>query len=384
MSNTEVWNNIRDYSRDVDRHLLHRLTQLYPPPPYAKEASEIQRGGVVDEIPQHMFAVPGQRLFPAHTKAATWYSALLAAAQASQLGSHTETVRDILCKTAAYFAIEADVRSLFEKVAADASDATKMLPDTHFALVWVDETGQTQRSYPLRNRYEVKAAADWFGKYRNDFVFRDRQQIAEKILDRIADTGADGVDTEMLAKTAARGFCAANAVVDAWRSRAALSTHAAEKEAAEHMIETLREHPVAYNDQPMRLKLAAVMDEFDRETGLQRHYGTGLARPEEALFEVTEKTANDIVQQHIPLATGAMYAKDDLVRIPVNTLQQWFGAEFTKAAQDPVVTGLDPTNLATLATALDVPGAQHFERMLATAGIEPVYRGKVAFDALEV
>ena len=69
--------SILDHTQDLSGVETHRLTSLYAPPEFVKTASHEQLYGPEGGgLPNHVFADPVHRLYPCHTKAATWMSCL--------------------------------------------------------------------------------------------------------------------------------------------------------------------------------------------------------------------------------------------------------------------------------------------------------------------
>jgi len=128
--------------------------------------------------------------------------------------------------------------------------------------------------------------------------------------------------------------------------------------------------PFEARDQGYRTKMAALMDQFDRETGLNQLYDEGgLDRPEDVLFQVTEKVASDFLGRHVRTTTGTIYEKVALAMLDTETLRNWMGDEF---ADDCGGVMLDVQKLADIIPTLPRPDAEMFERMASAAGV-PVF-----------
>ena len=75
------------------------------------------------------------------------------------------------------------------------------------------------------------------------------------------------------------------------------------------MAEDIRKYPAQARGLDNLIKLASLIDQFDRTAGLVKLYGDGgLARPEEVLFSVNEKCASQFVTAHVETTTGNTYA----------------------------------------------------------------------------
>ncbi|OJW22519.1 MAG: hypothetical protein BGO49_00600 [Planctomycetales bacterium 71-10] len=166
----------------------HRVAQLFDPPAYVKEASD---GEILDDGSRgrEAFADP-ERLYPIHTKAATWYSAATFADDASPSSSATAAVRRNIVAAAAGFGIGRDVEAVFAK-AAGREDLSG-LPNSDFAVLDRDDRGRVAaRSLPIRDAREVKQAAETLTAWAHASTFDVRREAAGRILEKAAALGID-------------------------------------------------------------------------------------------------------------------------------------------------------------------------------------------------
>ena len=376
-----ISSKVLDHTQDLTGAETYRLTSIYEPPEFVKEASHDRLHGDPAELAPHTYADPLNRLYPAHTKAATWMSTLfLMDKQAEHEPAAFQRLESRLLKAADFFQMRPVIDELREKMAADADDDLARLPDADFALVWVDDTGNKERHYPLRNAGEVKMASVWFDKYRDEFVFDDRHQIANKILDRGREYGAIIQNHEGLMKTAGCGMCAAADISAMFEKRGKLTLRSHPDHSLEirKMAKTITANPGQSRDPSIRLKMAAIIDQFDRETHLDRLYDKeGLERPEEVLFQVNEKAAQDFVAAHFTVTTGHVYEKSAMDSLNLEQVRKWMGDDFA----DEVSAGgvfVDAEKLADIAATLPRGDAEMFDRMVAEADVRPFMREKAA------
>lgn len=367
-----------DQTQDLTGADQHRLTQLYTPPDFVKQANHEQLYGDPSSLPPHVYASVNKRLLPCHTKAATWMSSLFFGDKHKQLPpAEAEAAKERLLKSAAFWGIKPEVEQLWEKMAADEQQGYLKLKDTDFALVW-DTGDRKERHYPLRNGNEVKMASQWFGNYHREFTFDDKSTIASKILTKAAEYGAITENNELLTRCAGLGYCAAETAAQAWEKRASLLTARYPEYAAEatKMAATLRSATFEARDQGRRIKLAGLMDQFDRQTALHMLYDNGgLERPEDVMFAITEKVASDFLTGHVQTTTGAVYDKMALDRLDINTVRQWLGDDLADECGGVI---LDSTKLAEILPTLPRPEAEMFERMTSAVGIPVFAREKSA------
>lgn len=375
-----------DHTQDATGRETHRLTTLFTCPDFVKSASHEKTHG--DEtLPRHMYADPYNKLYPCHSAAATWLSAAYFADKRAAFDEkRAEEIQNRIHAAAKFFGILGAVSELEEKVAAAVQDDINNLPDDNFAIVWVgDEGGNKERHWPLRNATEVKFAADHFTKYRDEFVFEDRQKIAEKILVKAAEYGADIGDHEHnLSLSAGFGACAASVAGDMLRRRATLVKRSNAPASAEmfKLADLVESNPETSREHETRVKLAAVVDEFDRVNHLDRLYGEGgLERPEEVLFAVTEKVAREFMSANIETTTGNVYALDDLEKLAVDQVREWMGDDFVDAVSAGGVY-IDRDKLAAIVPTLDRGMAATFDRMVQESKIAAVVQTKAAESLL--
>jgi hypothetical protein len=374
-----------DQTGDTTGRETHRLTTLFTPPDFVKSASHDRTHGD-DTLPRHMYADPYNKRYPCHTAAATWLSSLhFADKKAEHRPGLADEIQNNIHKAAQFFGILGTVAALETKVAAGGFDDINRLPDEQFAVVWSADGGAKERHWPMRNSTEVKYAADHFSQYRDEFVFEDRQKIAEKILSRARECGADlGEHEHTLAATAGQGECAAKIAGDMLRDRAQLVARQNAPAAAElvKLANVIADNPERARDQSTRLKLAAAVDEFDRTNYLNRLYDAGgLPRPEEVLFAVTEKAARDFVSQNVETTTGNVYALDDLEKLAIDQVREWLGDDFA----DAVTAGgvyLDRDKLAAIVPTLDRGMASLLDRLLQENKVAAVVQTKTAESLL--
>lgn len=368
---------ILDQTRDLSGRETHRLLSLYPAPDFVKSANHEKICGDPELLQRHMYADPYNKLYPCHTAPATWMSSLFFAEKRAEFDdAAAQAIQEKLDKAAEYFGIRGLINQAQEKVAADMSNDLNKLDDNNFAIVWAGDNGQTERHWPLRNATEVKFAAAHFEKYRDDFTFEDRNKIANKILDKALEYGARiGEQEQILECTAGRGMCAAKIAAEMLRERALLAKRSHSTLSAElsKLAEIVESNPDDARTEDCRLKLASVVDGFDRETKLFRLYDNGLARPEEVLFGVTEKVARDFTNQYVQTTTGNVYALDDLEKLAVEEVRSWMGDDFVDAVSDGGVY-MSRDKLAAIVPTLDRGMAATLDRLVSDSSGGPAMK----------
>lgn len=370
---------VLDQTQDISGRDIHRLTSLFPPPDFVKAANEERLCGDAEALPPHCYADPTHKLYPHHSAPATWMSSLFLLDKAAEFKpDEVALMTAALDRAAAHFGITSQITELRERHGAKVGDELTKLSNDQFAVVWANDDGTFERHWPLRGALEVKAASDNFVKNRDDFKFADRNMVADRILDKALEFGA-AVDSDVLCKSAGRGACSARDAAD-FVSRRARLVEGKDRELAielEKMAESIRVNHEKARGRETLIKLATVIDGIDRAVGLVRRYGVDVERPEDVLFRVTEKVAQDFVRANVETLTGNIYALDELEKASIDGLRDWMGDEFAQAVGVGDVF-VDGTKLAAILPTLDRGMAQMFDRCMAELRISPVMQQKAA------
>lgn len=370
---------VLDHTQDLNGSEQFRLTRQYPPPGFVKSAGHDRLYGDSGRMASHLYADQAGRNFPLHTAPAVWMSTLFFLDKQAQLNpTRALAIGQRLDQAAGHFGIKNHTDRLKQAFAAGAPAAETAAPDGDFALVW--KAGDTvERHYPLRNAREVKVAAEWFEKYRDEFEFNDRSAIAGRIHEKAARFGVALDQAGMLEKTAGHGSCPLADAVGMLRSRANMTARSHPRESREmaKFAEILAVEGLSARDTAKRHKIAATVDLFDRVTKLNRLYDEGgLERPEETLFLVGEKAAGEFLADHVQMTSGTVYEKRALNELPLEHIRTWMGGDFA----DEVTAGLyaDADKIAAVAATLPRGDAEMFDQMAAAAGVRPYARDKAA------
>lgn len=353
------------------------VDQLGPLPAYVKAASvaDVAEPG---ELVSGAYADPVSRSFPIHTKAATYVSTLYFLGNVAELKPLDVTrIAARLEKAAADHGILNEIADLVQKAAASYQPAPTPEP-VPYALEKRSADG-VERRYPLRNATETKIAAEWFAQYRGHFRFDDRQQIADRILDKAAEYGVEFPEEldYLLAKQAGRGICDRPRTVEQLRYRSQLPGVAAPlREGLAKLAQDLAGSPGLVADPVTTRNLARTLDTFDREHRV--HYSGLLTPPEDCLFAGSLKHAEAFMLETCPTHTGAIYAKQQLAKLSQEDIRELWGEEAARSVQDTF--GVDVDKLAELVSTLPLPDAVAFDRLMAARAQAPVYVNKTAVE----
>lgn len=373
-----------DQTHDVNLQGLHMLDVAYGLPAFVKNASHDQVCGN-DQLEPHMFADVTRRRYPCHTAPATWVSAgFFFQKRAEYPSAAAALIEKRIKESATHYGILSQVTELQQKVANAAIVDESQLPDNTFALVMQFDDGTVERKYPMRNALEVKVAANYLQQHREQLTYRDRQCVANKILEKAAEFGADlGDHMELLERTVGTGTCAAKTAAELVRSRIPYIKLENDKLAAE--FEKLADQIAARKVNAVWHsydKLADVIDGVDRDFHLTGLYTSRLEYPEDVLFAITTKVATDKANDLVGTLTGNYYKKADLERVPLSLLSDALGEDFASEVST-ANAWVDVDKLANIAPTLPLGDAELFDAAIMESGVRP-FATKQASEARKV
>ena len=314
----------------------------------------------------HLFADQRNRRYPMHTKAATWLSScFFYEKQAALPKLDAAKIEARLMEAADYWSIATPVADLKKKAAVMARDDLSKLTDDDFA--WVQGK---ERHLPLRNAIEVKTAAEYLHKWRDEFTFPDRQLMARKVLQKAARYGAAlGDHDEFLERTAGFGGCSAAQAAKLVTDRATIARSQDPVLADElmKMAALIMKDPQTSRRPTSLAKVAETIDKLDRHLHI-REYSPTVPRAEDVLFVITRKTASSLAEQHLHTTTGAVYDRDDLARLRTKDVRRYMGDELADAVNGDGIH-VDATKAAEIIPTLPLGDARAFDELCKDVGI---------------
>jgi hypothetical protein len=365
---------------------LYQLIQLYPPPTYVKEASAEDLCGSGD-LPAHAYADPKHLMYPCHTPAATWTSyGFFLQKQSAYRPADAGAIKERLQRYGEYHSITAALAEMDKLSEAHNRVRTvDELPDDDFAVVIKNASGVSERHCPMRHALEVVKAAEYLMKWRDEFPFGVRQDIADRVLNKAAAMGVRFQDEDMeeyLEKQAGHGLCSAKDLATCIVDR----VYAARKgpgDLSPQQIEMLKlarvclQKPSQVRNPANLIKIASLIDQYDRENGLHRDYGPNLPRVEDAVFGLTREKMASVAREHYVTTTGNIYKMADLERIPLREVEAGMGSDFANAVSGDGVR-VDAEKLAAIVPTLPRGDAALFDRLMEDLGVMPLAQEKSA------
>ena len=327
-----------DQVKDSNAVEFYRITKLYEPPEFVKAASSEELRGA-GNLPRSAFADPIRELFPLHTKAAVWTSFAFFQQNRGlyKKADDAQLVESRIVRAARELGLTKELKQLKEASDANRPADDNDLSDDDFAVILYNE-GVKERHMPMRNALEVKKAAEYLQRYRNDFVYNDRRAIADRILQKVAQYGAAlGDKAEFLEKVAGYGACTAKEAVQAILTRVSVSRRGPGSLTPLQtdmlkLAEIFEEKPAQLHEPGMRVKLAGVMDSFDRAVGLTHMVREGkLDQVEDVIFHLTGSKMASAQKEHTSTITGNIYKLADVERLKLDDIRELLGDEIARS-----------------------------------------------------
>lgn len=380
--------SMMDHIADVSKNggvELYRLSQLYTFPDFVKKGEVEKDLTVPPGVSVTTCADPVRRQFWCHTKAACWLSHLFYQEKKAEFHPKDRTqIEKRLAEYATFHKIKAACDAIVTRWAELHKTAEAQLPDSAYAYVWTGDNGTKERRLPLRTPMEVKAAAEYVEKYRDNFPYAVRQRMCGKILEKAASLGAGiGQHAEFLEKQCGRGVCDPAEVVAMIEKRAALvprdagvtfddngKPHGGLRDHFLKMAASVRTLPRQALHPDMLVKLAETLDTLDRNLGLVPKYGPDLPRPEDVIFKSTFGKVASEIAQHVATTSGKYYEKEAFRRLPLADVEALFGTDFAASVRTPLGE-VDTEKMAEQVATLPRPDAQLLDNLLSDNGIIP-------------
>jgi hypothetical protein len=369
---------ILDYQTDDGRE-LHRLAKLYVLPAELGQVklAELQPPA---NLGTQGFADDLNRLYPCFNRASTLLSSLYFLEKRGEIRRDlAPRVADRLNRAIHYFDLEDQVNQFERQYEANHKQAAEDLADSDFALVIEYDDQPKQRMYPLRNATEVKAAADYLYRYRDQIPWDLRHTMAERIADKADEhLAALGSLESFVHKQAGHGVGRPSDIVKEIRARSVVAKKADMKSMLQTLAAEIEARPAELLTNDRLVKLAGTLEAVDRSIGLTHQYDLGWRRPEDVLFAGLFKQAAEEVKDLCPLLSGTTYSINSFARLPLDRVRETLGDQVANGSRSGF--DLDTRKFADIARTLPLGDAELLDRLLQDVGIEPV--GHVASAAL--
>jgi len=319
------------------------------------------------------YADPYHKRYPITNPAAIWMSAAYFWLEKNA----DEEVERRIIEAAELFNIKDEVLQLKSEISKtlEKQAADEEVSDDYFALV-KEVAGHKRRYYPLRNRQEVKVAAQYFNENRASIPrLEDRYQMANKILAAAEREGVYiGDELDALLKSACIGVPSFDGLCKVIRNRVNMAKVDGKYDLAIELEKLAKK--VTHLEKTASLNIGEVqavlelIDNLDNTNRWTRHYHlAGL--PEDYIFTITEKSA-EVVNIVVNPDTGAIYDAGAFKNLTPSSLVPSLGEDFVKLASDPDFDRFDQNRLQ---EALSNYGyGAVFDDVMASLGITPIMK----------
>jgi hypothetical protein len=373
-----------DFLDDPNQQKFYTLERLHGIPDFVKNASTATQREGVDKLPVHIFGDPHRRKFPCHTKAATWLSqAYFTLCEESYSKKEADLVQGRIEKAAEHFGISGTTNAFKRHWRKLAGLDKKAVADKDYGLI-VDYEGKQLKMFPMPNALSVKMAGEYLYANRFKYPYAWRCTAARNILKKAAEydqrwkngekiAGAElGVlrfdsDTrEYLEKAAGFGAAFPEHVAEKIAQRVLMlgDKHKGLKVKLAQVAKIVSNLSVDACTPEFIQKTAAALDAVDRESGICNHYHHGVDLPEEALFQLVAKQAQQIKEGFITLTTGNTYPVEALKHLPVDKIASVMGQELVDAILTSDGMHVDTEKAAEILPTLPRTDAALLERVL--------------------
>lgn len=270
-------------------------------PDYVKAAAI---DGLFDrDRPAGAYADRGREL-PRHTKAATWMSAAAVALAPDQFTlSPLEAAK--LAEAVRVYGVGPDLPAVEVKTAAAPADGD---------YVFVRDG---DRRCPVRTPREAVKAAEWLDEYRRETTYLERRDAARRLLEKTAGTGWLSPETTSRVEQMAGFGVPDRSAIEGQLFERFLDSGAGEfKLAAETLYLTVRRTPNATLFSADNLeKLAAAVEAYDRDRGVDRRYGERFFPPEKVAYALPASSVVAAMGDLVMAKTGESFSRRDLGRV---------------------------------------------------------------------
>jgi hypothetical protein len=366
---------VLDQSDDGSGTEFHRMSIVYAFPNFVKDASYEAITGSDSTLPSSVYGDPRSLKFPCHSSPATYISMSHFLEQESSLGKVASSIKDRIIKAADYFGIRGHVDTLIEKSASLKIHSERELDDSCFALVTQYDNGNKTRNYPIRNEFELKAAASWIDKFAEDFKFSDRKVIASKILEKAAEFNVRLDNEDSINKLAANGLASTTKAASMLFDRAKALRVLKKDVGIQEMLVKAAQRIIQKGPSDID-KAADIIESVDK------HYRISSLGKSTDLYSLSTKIAESIIKDNVQLTNGSVYKKAELEDIKLDELKGVFGDEFAERISSGGLF-VDSEKLAEELVTLPRNDANLFDNLVSSLGINTTYK-EASFDTITV
>ena len=289
---------------------LMKLASRVSMPDYVKLADPDED---VSALPSACFGDPAKRRYPLHKRASAWLSRHMF--EQDRPGYQKDMallIASRIEKAAALFDAKADPEAPIQKEAAGK------------IMVKVRHDDAQVFEADISDRANFHKFAQYLVDNKSCMTYGMRRSLARGML--AAGTGfEDGLPTDQrdyLEKAAGFGVTTPARVAGVVLDSVAICNRNA-PELGHELMKMAAELEGVDLTPGILDKVASMVDILDRAVGLHKHYDKGMQTPEEELFHITQKMAEDITSESVKTSTGSPMIKQELLNKKAQ-VDEWF------------------------------------------------------------
>ena len=292
---------------------FHQITKVIDLPEFVKEGS-VPTSDEVGRLPHTAFADQTSKQFPVHTKEACYLSYAYFIRQKDKFTKRASSrIERKFNDMARFWDIETDM----DKLASDLQPRTEKVAATEddYAIT-VQHDGKPMHYFPINNRKAVEKSAGALVEHRSNFTYEMRKEAAQKIMGAYIREGYPiSSIPDTVQSMAGYGLTTKDAAVKELGRRVAFANTTNEKKAAaplKKLASSIKKMGDEVLTADTLIKVAGVIDVFDRCLGVTQHYGNEFEYPEDVLFSFTKSAADKVKNELVTMQNGSSYWLQDL------------------------------------------------------------------------
>jgi len=284
--------------QDPSYHTFYDIARTVEIPAFVKEASA--EDSDVCCMTGDVFGDPARRKYPLNNRSNTWLSRQYFERERKGYDQKTAAlVEQRIGKAAKFWGLSGEVKRL----AADES--------RHVIRIY--ENAKQLFDVELQGPQHYKEAAEHLETHKKEYPYSVRRSFARGLLTAPDEFKAPLKEHTQTYLEKAAGF---GMTTRARMSHSILSRVANCADVHTELSSRLTKLSSLTDDlsvTPALLhKVAVMLDYVDRATGLIRYYDRGIDSPEESLFSIIEKQAQEALDNGVALSTGTVFTKQGL------------------------------------------------------------------------
>lgn len=335
-----------DIVNDVSRTTWYKLGTAHKDiiPDYVMNSEPVTKDAA-SLMPSRQFADDANRLFPLDTPADTWLSAAYFAKNAEEAvpkKAMREYVLGRIKNAAAVFDISEDVEKIVAAVKADSAE--KQAEDDDSFYGWPSE-----RKYPMFDSDGVKKAAAYFEENKYLYPRAMRKTIANAIMRKAGEYAVELPDG--IRKSAGAGFPSREAIAAELLHRGEMTSDPQVAVAIGSIVEKVA--TIGADELIKELdKVAELIENADRLSGVAEKYGKGVLSPDELMFDMDPKEAESLISDSVELGKSVFSLKK-LAELPETVFSDVLGDAFSERVK--TAGKIDPEKLGDELHSLPLP-----------------------------